>query len=111
MSLPEFSFDRLYETSEILDRMGIHSIFDSGAGLTKMFKSKISQHVDKVIHKAKIVINEEGAEASAATVLTFDVISIDEDQPKIFQANHPFLMMIQHKKTNLSLFIGKLYNL
>ncbi len=53
-----------------------------------------------------IEVNEEGAEAAAATGIINTNYCMPAPFPKIF-CNHPFLYSITHKATNTLLFFGK----
>lgn len=51
-------------------------------------------------------MNEEGTEAAAATAIIVARIAVEPPIP-VFLADHPFLFMIQDKRTGLILFIGR----
>jgi len=59
-----------------------------------------SIQVNSVIHKAIIEVNEQGAEAAAATAVCMDSkgFSFFKEEEKIFvmNCNHPFLFSITH---------------
>ena len=59
-------------------------------------------YVSHVIHKAFVDVNEKGTEAAAGTVL-----ERCKGVPSIFNADHPFLLMICHKKSGAILFMGR----
>ncbi len=61
--------------------------------------------LDKVLHKAKIDVDEEGAEASASTVGIIEANSIQI--PMTFIADHPFLFFILDKEHGHILFMGR----
>jgi len=64
-------------------------------------------NIDQVIHQAFVEVNEEGTEAAAATaVIMQECVSIPEE-PKIFKADHPFIFIIEQKKTGNILFLGR----
>jgi len=53
--------------------------------------------------------NEEGTEAAAAT--TVHVMESAMPEPsEIFNADHPFTFLIQHKETGTILFMGSVSN-
>ena len=66
-------------------------------------------YIGKVIHKARIEVNEEGSEAAAATgvVMVEKAMMMDK---AVFRADRPFLFIIGHNKTGAILFIGRLSN-
>jgi serpin B len=64
--------------------------------------------ISGVFHKAFIEVNEEGAEAAAATAVVVQAESIMEPQKeRDFIANKPFLFILRDRITNSILFIGK----
>lgn len=117
LELPKFTFEESYDVKKILERMGIRSVFDpSQASLTEMLVPKetkgvgngITFSVDKILHKAKVEVHESGAEAAASTyagVLLRASLYV-RPTPK-FIADHPFIFIIRHNKSNLPLFMGR----
>jgi len=60
--------------------------------------------VSKVVHKAFIEVNEEGAEAAAATGILIMAMSFVE--PTFFKAEHPFIFGLRDKSNTL--FLGRI---
>jgi serine protease inhibitor len=90
---------------------GVSDAFDqTKADLRGMIPQKPSW-VNQVLHEATIEVNEVGAEASAVAAALADPFGPAEDKPKsrtaIFVANRPFLWLVQHKTTELILFMGR----
>lgn len=56
--------------------MGIRDIFDSNADLSELLESPEALFVSQVFHKAFISVDEEGAEAAAATGTDFERVSL-----------------------------------
>ena len=82
--------------------------FTGAADFSKMSK-EVQLYISKVIHKAFIDVNEEGTEAAAATaVLMFKTTNNEDNEPEryTFNADHPFIYIIQHKQTGAVLFMG-----
>lgn len=112
VELPKFSFESTFEANEPLKRMGLKSLFDNSAQLGTMFTANRSAHVDKIIHKAKIQVDETGAEASAASVALIHMRTMIIDPPTpIFRAEHPFLFIIRHNRSGMPLFMGRINSL
>jgi serpin B len=66
-------------------------------------------HIDEVIHKAFVRVDEKGTEAAAATaVVVAGTTSLPVDPPKVFRADRPFLVFIRDIPTNAVLFAGRI---
>jgi serpin B len=66
--------------------------------------------IQDVLHKAYILVDEEGAEAAAATVVIVGVESALPDQPVEMTIDHPFIFMIRDMETGTILFLGRVMN-
>lgn len=64
--------------------------------------------IDDVVHKAMIEVNEEGAEAAAATAILMRCLMM-EFNPEV-RCTRPFLYTISHKPTGSILFMGRVNN-
>ncbi|ROT64350.1 putative serine proteinase inhibitor [Penaeus vannamei] len=91
------------ELISTLKNMGIRDLFSSAADLTD-FTHVRGLMVTRAIHKALMEVDEEGAEAAAATVL---VITKSSMTPKTtFTCNRPFVFYIKDNEANNILFMG-----
>ena len=61
--------------------------------------------ISDVVHKAFVAPNEEGTKAAAATGVIIEVTSLPPQT--VFQADHPFLFVIQDQRTDSILFMGR----
>jgi serpin B len=109
LTLPKFKFETKYFMANDLINMGMQTAFSDNAdfsGMTKDEELKISQ----VIHQTFIEVAENGTEAAAATAVIMKVTSAmpRPEQPKVFNADHPFIFIIQQKNTGNILFMGRL---
>ncbi len=105
--LPKFKFEIKYSLSETLKEMGMPTAFSNDAAAPD-FSGIDGTHelfISEVIHQAFVEVNEEGTEAAAATAVVMRGGSIHEN--KIFYADHPFIFIIQDKKTGNILFLGR----
>ncbi len=110
--IPKFKFETEYFMAKDLAEMGMPTAFTLGidfgeeADFSGMTGNK-RLNIDQVIHQAFVEVNEEGTEAAAATaVIMQECVSIPEE-PKIFKADHPFIFIIEQKKTGNILFLGR----
>jgi serpin B len=104
--IPKFKLR--YDTEEklkpILTELGMGIAFQkeyadfSGISDMKTFISMVKQ-------KTYIDVNEQGTEAAAVTVVGVDVTSEPTNE---FNANRPFLFVIQEESTGVVLFMGKI---
>ena len=103
--LPKFKFEYKQELSNILIQLGMENPFSNTAdfsGISRDLPLKIS----RVIHQSFIEVNEEGAEAAAATVVEVSVNSVGPSN--FIKLNKPFFFAIKEKQTNSIVFMGTL---
>jgi serpin B len=115
--LPRFKMESEFQLSGVLKSMGMPDAFDN-------FKSDFSgmvdglppywAHIDNVIHKAFVDVNEEGTEAAAATVVTMGfhvaVVPPPPPPPMEFRADHPFIFLLRQQSSGAILFMGRVAN-
>lgn len=116
VEMPKFSFESTVKAKETLVKMGVSAIFKSNANLERMLNSTSGkQHenvqVDKILHKSKIMVDESGAEAAAASAATIVLRNFIRQPTPVFVADHPFLFIIRHNKSNMPLFMGRVSKL
>lgn len=107
--LPRFGFSTQLDLKGLWQTLGGRMVFDRGqADLTAMSPQRPAS-VREVLHEATIEVNELGAEAAAATAAVADPFGEAPSGPRkvSFIANHPFLWTIEHRRTDLILFMGR----
>jgi len=62
--------------------------------------------ISEVIHQGYIKVDEEGTEAAAATAVIMELTSLPPPKP-VFNADHPFIFLIQDQETGNILFMGR----
>ena len=105
--LPKFEFDTKYFMKETLGARGMPTAFTGAADFSGMDGTR-SLFIDQVIHQAFVQVDEEGTEAAAAAVIMAKTSGVI--QRKIFNADHPFIFIIQQKDTGNILFMGRVTN-
>jgi serpin B len=100
IKIPRFELKCRYDLKETLNQMGMPSVF--GAADFSGMTGKKDLFVGSAVHQAWINVNEEGTEAAAATG-----IGMMGGMPPSFNADHPFIFMIQDDETGNILFMGK----
>jgi serpin B len=105
VTIPKFKLETKYDLKKYLQKMGMIVSFTSNADFSGMTGYK-DLFIKKVAHKAFIEVNEEGTEAAAATGVIMQLTAVIDTVS--FNADHPFLFLIQHKETGNILFMGKI---
>ncbi|RLG70423.1 MAG: serpin family protein, partial [Candidatus Iainarchaeum archaeon] len=105
--LPRFKLKTKYFLADTLKKMGMSTAFDASANFSGI-NGEGGIWIDEVIHQAFVDVNEEGTEAAAATGVMM-VEGIHSLFP-VFRADHPFIFLIQERKTGNILFMGKVAN-
>jgi serpin B len=106
ISLPKFEFDAKYFMNNTLSSLGMPIVFSENADFSGMTGKK-DLFISSVIHQAYISVDEEGTEAAAATAVVM-TMGISFEPRKIFNADHPFIFVIQEKETGNILFLGRI---
>ena len=107
LSFPKFKMDLQLELSTTLSQMGMPLAFSpEGADFSGM-TGKRDLFISKVIHQAFVKVDEIGTEAAAATAVAMSLGSAPHHvEPKIFNADHPFVFLIKDNTTGSILFMG-----
>jgi serpin B len=104
--MPKFKFSSDYDLNTALTNMGMPIAFDpfladfSGITLAQQL------YINRVIHKAVVIVDEEGTEAAAAGAVIVDTVSL----PQYFTIAKPFIFLIRDLETGTILFLGRLMN-
>jgi serpin B len=107
VALPKFELTRKFDLIPTLQNMGMTTAFGPSADFTGL-TDKERLLISDVVHKAFVLVNEEGAEAAAATGIGFKTTAMPVRRN--FRADHPFLFFIRDNKSGSILFIGRLAN-
>lgn len=115
--LPKFKIEFRTELQESLEQLGVREVFSDQSNLSGLFADGSGGKVSRVTHKAFLEVNEEGAEAAAATgsfsefplphsfLNTFfllslaAMVSLRSGFATSFVADHPFAFMIRDHNT------------
>lgn len=101
--IPKFTHKRKVDLKPILKNIGVRSIFTDHADLSNISSNiKISD----IIHEAVVIVDEEGTEAAAVTVISISENCMPLNSNVIFRADHSFIYYIRHIPTNALIFVG-----
>jgi serpin B len=109
VALPKFALTRRIDLAKQLEALGMRVAFDPGQADLSGMTGDRSLFLGKLLHEARVEVNEKGTQAAAAT----GAIAKSEDKPEqpiTFQADHPFLFLIRDAHSGSILFLGRLSN-
>lgn len=110
LHLPRFKVETEVDLKDVFTKLGASKMFDPQlADLSKLATGKEQLYVYKAVQKAFIEVNEDGAEAAAASAAMIYGRSgrvFEPPQPVRFYANRPFLWLLRTRTTHLTLFSG-----
>lgn len=107
LALPKFTMNTEYELSKVLPEMGMPLAFSDDADFSGMTKQE-SLKIGFVIHKAFVNVDEKGTEAAAATAVGMRLTAAaPADDPIVFKADHPFIVILRDKRSGTILFMGR----
>ena len=100
--MPRFKFNTDVALNDTLSALGMPEAFTEAADLSGINGMR-DLHVQGVIHKAIIAVDEKGTTAAAATGVTVGTTSV----PPTLVVDRPFLFFIRHNPTGAILFQGR----
>lgn len=107
--LPKFTCESGYTMNSMLMAMGMSDAFDGDlADFTGMGTVPEGYNIciGRVLHKAKIEVDERGTKAGAATVVEMKNYATAIRETKVVTLDRPFIYMIIDCETKLPMFIG-----
>jgi serine protease inhibitor len=113
LSFPKFKMTFHLELKRYLKAIGMVEAFDDSranfSGISENRREPL--YLQEAIQRAYINVDERGTEAAALTYLTaFGGAAPTQSPPLpvVFKADHPFVYLIQDKKTGAILFMGRI---
>jgi serpin B len=110
VTLPRFKVTSSFQLGQTLASLGMADAFDPQKADFSGIASQEWLFLADVIHKAYVDVNEKGTEAAAATGMMFGAAAMAPSQPRVFNADHPFLFMIRDQMSGAMLFLGRVNN-
>lgn len=107
LTMPKFEAESNVSLKKTCESLGMTNMFDPA--FSSDFKSLADDiYVSDIIQKTKIVVDEEGTEAAAVTMMTMDTACVMPDEPKTLDIiiDKPFVYAIRDTETNIILFAG-----
>jgi serpin B len=107
--MPKFEFTTDFDLAQVLSGMGMPLVFDrSKADLSGISKAE-RLYAQQALHKAYVLVNEEGTEAAAASVIVVMPASLPPPQQEL-RIDRPFIFVIRDVPTGAILFVGRVLN-
>jgi serpin B len=107
--LPKFKIDNGFRLDHPLQMMGMADAFSDTADFSGIAPGNL--FIDAVLQKAYIDVDEEGTEATAATVVASAAGGLPEPPlPIVMKIDRPFIFLLRHKQTGAILFMGRVMN-
>jgi serpin B len=101
--LPKFGFTSSFDLVSALRALGITTAFDPVTADLSGMNGQRDLFLQSAVHKAIIAVDEDGAEAAAATGVGAGTTSV----PETFEVDHPFVFFIYDNVTGSILFLGR----
>jgi len=104
--IPKFTQRTNMDLKPLFQKLGVTDLFsESNCMLSNMRDEKI--YVSDAIHEAVVIVDEEGTEAAAVTVIRSmnECCKMEPDYIQ-FYAHRPFIYGIRHRSSNNVLFAG-----
>jgi serpin B len=112
--LPKFKFEYGTDLAAALQSMGMTDAFDPGhADFTAMLDGAAPEplFINAVLHQATISVDENGTEATAATVIGMaGAAAPSQTEPPEVRIDRPFMFAIRDTETGTVLFLGRVMN-
>ncbi|MGM9521998.1 MAG: serpin family protein [Oscillospiraceae bacterium] len=113
LSMPKFQIEYSLFLNDILAAMGLESAFDpDSADFSRMGESRYEDgniYISMALQKVKIIVDEEGTEAAAATIIAAgDGASMMPDKYIELTLDSPFIYAVTDLETGAVLFMGVL---
>ena len=103
LELPKFTVASTTDLREVIEqRLGVTGMFGV-VGLDGIGKDL---YIDNAAHGVKVIVDEKGTEAAAATVIGVEEASAIVATNELI-ADHPFLYVVRDTETGAILFVGR----
>lgn len=110
VTLPKVQLNADYDLVPQLHSLGLRIAFTDSADFSGV-TGQTALAVSAVIHKTFLAIDEEGTEAAAVTAIDMRATAAPmppEAPPIEFRADHPFFIVLRHRRTATRLFLGRI---
>lgn len=113
LNMPKFTFETpTFELKPLLKNLGMITAFENSADFSGMRKEN-DLKIGTALHKAKIIVNEEGTEAAATTIIGMQAKTTSARPNPVMNmtVDKPFFYFIKDNESGAILFMGRMNNL
>lgn len=108
LKMPKFEIESSIQLNEMFQSLGMKKAFTDAADCTD---PNVKYLISLILQKAKIMVDENGTIASAATAVMMDECACEiEGEPINIFIDHPFAYILRNKKTKTFIFEGFVKN-
>ena len=110
VALPRLQLESRLDLGAALRALGLGAAFEPGADFDGLFEGPApAKALGRVLHRARVDLDEEGTRAAAVTVATAIAVSLPLDPPTRFdiRLDRPFTWAIEHRGSGTLLFLGR----
>ena len=103
LTFPSFEFESELPLNGLLGQMGLTEVFCPAGDYSGIAEGE-GLCIDQAVHKATITVDEEGTEATAATLVMMPASIMEEIKITV---DRPFIYAIMDRESGLILFLGQ----
>ena len=108
IALPRLRLESQLDLGAPLRELGLEPAFVTGADFDELFDGPEPQKgLGRVLHRARVDLDEQGTRAAAVTVATVIAVSAPVDPPFDLRIDRPFVWAIEHRSSGTLLFLGR----
>jgi serpin B len=104
--MPKFTFKDGFDLGAIMQALGVTAAFEPGVANLSGIDGRMDLYVQDAVHQAWITVDEQGAEAAAATGIAVGGNAVEA--PPSLIADHSFAYGIYDSVTGSVLFLGRM---
>ena len=106
IAVPRFTAESSSELDDALKALGLGPAFDPGPDFDGLISGPGPKALGRVLHRARVDVDERGTRAAAVTVLTAVATAFRPEPPFALRLDRPFLWAVEDRRTGTLLFLG-----
>jgi len=109
LSMPKMDISADNSLNDVLKALGVENAFSDEADFSGMTKDE-PLRIGGVKQKARLIVDEEGTKAAAATMVVMATSAMRPSEPVEFNMNRPFVVVIADEVSGAVCFAGIIVN-